>query len=73
MDQSHAQIPLLTPAVMRRMLGRSQMQIAVAAGVGVATVRIFEIEARAVTDPQKRSSLVRVYSAMRDEILTRPQ
>ena len=64
--------PLLTPAVVRRLLHRSQVQVAAAAGVSIGTVRLYEAADRAVRDPEKRQALARVYSGLRDELLSRP-
>ena len=64
--------PLLTPSVVRRLCAKSQMAVAVRAGCGVATVRIFEIDERAVRDPLKRRELARVYREMRDQLVQPP-
>ncbi len=61
----------LTPPVVRRIAGRSQIEIAVAAGVGVSTVRVYELEPQAVT-PERRRRLDAVYARLRESLLPAP-
>lgn len=64
--------PLLTPAITRRMLGWSQARVAVAADVGIGSVRIYELDPEeGVVDPRKRRALAATYASMR-RLLLRP-
>jgi hypothetical protein len=64
--------PLLTPAVVRRMAGWSQVRVAAAANTSVASVRVFELDPDAIADATKRGSLAAVYAQLRD-LLLRPR
>jgi hypothetical protein len=54
----------MKPKEIRRTVGWSQSMIAAYARVGVASVRLYEVEPTAVQDPEKRASLARVYAAL---------
>lgn len=60
----------LTPAVVRRLLGWSQVKVAAMAGTSTGTVRIFELDPDALS-PEKRVSLDAVYASMRSIFLSR--
>lgn len=60
---------LLTPPIVRRMCGWSQMKVAVYAGTGVATVRIYELNPLAIADARKRRALDRLYAEMSENVL----
>jgi hypothetical protein len=60
--------PVLSAPVIRHLVRWSQVRVAGLAGTSVATVRIYELDERAVGTAQ-REALRRVYRAMRDELL----
>jgi hypothetical protein len=53
--------PHFEPRDVRRMAGWSQTKLSVVAGVGVGLVRLFEANPEAVTDPEKRARLKKLY------------
>ncbi len=59
----------LTPAVVRALLGWPQIRVAAMAGVGVASVRLYEIDASAILDREKHNALAGVYARMRSMLL----
>jgi phage head maturation protease len=61
--------PLLTPVVIRKLAKVSQVQVAAAAGTGVATVRVYELDPDAVQDAEKRRALGKVYARLREQWL----
>jgi hypothetical protein len=61
--------PLLTPAVIRRLVKVSQVWIAATAGTGIGTVRIYELDPEAVQDVAKRQALAKVYARLREQWL----
>jgi hypothetical protein len=65
--------PVLTPAVVRRLAGWSQVRVAASAGTSVSTVRIFEIDSEALSDVSKRRRLSEIYARMRASILRMPR
>jgi transcriptional regulator with XRE-family HTH domain len=62
----------LTPPVVRRIIGWSQVRVAGLAGVTPNTVRLYELDQDAVRDADKRRSLARVYAGMRAKLLEPP-
>lgn len=60
----------LTPAVVRHMLGWSQIQVAALAGVGVSSVRLYELRPDALS-PETSQALGRAYAKMRALVLER--
>ncbi len=62
----------LTAATVRALLGWSQIRVAVAAGVSVGTVRLFEAAPFAVESATKRRALQATYASMRAELLRVP-
>lgn len=60
----------MTPAIVRRLLGWSQIRVAALAGSSVSSVRIFEINPAALS-PKTRSALESAYASMRAIVLSR--
>lgn len=60
----------LTPAVVRRLLGWSQVRVAAMAGTGIGSVRIYELDPDALS-PTQRDALESTYASMRALYLTR--
>lgn len=61
----------MAPAVVRRLLGWSQVRVAAIAGTGVASVRVFELSPAAITNFATRRALEETYASMRSKLLAR--
>lgn len=59
----------LTPAVVRRLVGWSQVRVAGLAGTTPSTVRVYELAPKAVQDVRLRRALEAVYAMLRRELL----